>query len=173
MSVHSDTDYLESSLFIKKEFTHAKDIQITQHLYESQPKFIKADETEIKQEPLKIDTDSEITHFVKDEIIDHENFKDEMLIDWQLENKTTGDHSFYQSLERKVKFQNLNFLCDLCNEKISDKKTLQSHCIGHLKAFENVDVTNIAEVHKNLKEYSCEICKRSSSQRYHRRQHIT
>ena len=84
---------------------------------------------------MKIDTDSEITHFVKDEIIDHENFKDEMLIDWQLENKTTGDHSFYQSLERKVNFQNLNFLCDLCNEKISDKKTLQSHCIGHLKAF--------------------------------------
>ena len=44
ISVHSECNCSESSLFIKKEFTHTQEIQVTQHLYESQPKFIKADE---------------------------------------------------------------------------------------------------------------------------------
>ena len=44
---------------------------------------MKADETEIKQEDLKIDTDSERTHYSKEEIVDNGNLKDEFFIDGQ------------------------------------------------------------------------------------------
>ena len=173
MSVHSGCDCLEGSLFIKKEFTHAKNIKVTQNFYESNSVLTEVNETEIKQEAFKIDRDSERTHFVKEEIADHENFNDQIFIDGHLKNKTLENDSFNQSYESNVKFQNKNFLCDLCNEKISDKKTLKKHCVCHLKEFENVDVTNIAGVHKSVKQYSCEIYEKSFTQRHFLKQHIT
>ena len=159
--VQNDTDYLESTLFIKKELTYAKDYLVAQNLNESQAKVMEVDQTKIKQESLKIDTDSKRIPLIKGEIYDHENLKDMMF------------NQVECIKQKKYTVPNYTILSDLLNEKIPDKKTVLTHCIGHLETSENGEVTDSAEVDNTIKNHSCEICEKTFSQRFLLKRHIT
>ena len=82
------TDYLESFLLVKQDFTIDQDLQVTQNLYRSEAKCLETDATEMKQEYPHNDTDTKSNQICNCELKKFEHINDKKFNELQFKIET-------------------------------------------------------------------------------------